>query len=154
MIAGELNNEEIKEYIKLCAEKRTFHLNNAVSAMKWHQLLTFVNVLLTSATALSMTVLTVLKADDVSVAVVGGCFAFAIAIASRIQENYGFRILNYQHSELSNDFQELENSFYILSLKLHSQADFELLTVRYLGINARTNIMTVRHCVDLCCCYT
>lgn len=154
MIAGEIENDEIGVYIKLCSEKKVFHQKNAVSAMKWHQLLALLNVLLTAGTALSMTVLTVLKADDISVAVIGGVFAFSIAIAARIQENYGFRILNYQHSELSNNFQELENSFYILSRKMHSQADFELLTVKYLSVNSRTNVMCVRHCVDIFCCYS
>ena len=151
MLSESSDNEEIQHYVKLCQDKKNFHHNNAVSATKWNNFFQFIGVLLTSATALSMTVLTVLKSSDVEIAVIGGVFAFASAVTSRIQENYGFRILNYQHSELSNNFQELENSFLVLSKRTHNRDDFEKLTIKYLSINARTNIMNVRHCYDIFC---
>jgi len=153
MIAGELDNDEIATYIKLCDSKRDFHLQNSISASKWFGFFNFLNVLLTSGCALSMTILTVLKSSDIEITVIGAVFAFSSAITSQIQKNYGFEILNYRHGELSNQFQELSNAFQILSRKVHSTDDFEKLTLRYLSVNSRTNIVSVRKCVDFFICW-
>lgn len=145
--------EDINEYIKLCSEKKVFHLKNAQSSSKWNSLFNLVNVLLTSATALSMTILTVLESSELNIAIIGGVFAFSIALTNQIQKNYNFQILNYQHSDVSNEFNDLENSFILLSRKVHNQDEFEKLTLRYLTTNNKTNIMSVRHCYDIFCCY-
>lgn len=152
-MAGELNNAELDEYIKLCSEKREFHQRNASSAMKLHQLFTILGAVLSGGTALSMTILTVLKSSDVSIAVIGGVFALVIGVTAKIQESYGFKLLNYQHAELSNDFQELENQLRILGHRVYSATEFEVLTVKYLAISSRTNVMGTRPCVGGFSCF-
>lgn len=147
-----INEVNVDAYVKLCEDKKLFHLSNAVSANKWFNLFNFIGVFLSASCGLSMTILTVLETDNINVAVVGGTFAFLIAVSSQIQKNYGFQILNYMHADLANDFTELESSFIILNSKSHNYDDYEKLVLRYLGVNAKTNIASVRKCNDFFCC--
>jgi hypothetical protein len=145
------DEEDINNYIKICSEKKIFHLKNSQSAAKWNSMFNLVNVILTATTALSMTILTVLDSSDINISIIGGTFAFLIAISNQIQKNYNFSILNYQHSDLSQDFFDLENQFIVTSKKIHNYDDYEKLILRYLNINSRTNILTVRPCYDIFC---
>lgn len=146
-----INDSNADTYIKLCNEKKIYHLSNAISANKMHNIFNFINVLFSSGCALSMTILTVIGTSNVNIAIIGGVFAFAIAISSQVQKNYGFQILNYQHAEISNDYTQLESDFIILNGKSHSYTDYELLVLKYLSINNKTNISAVRKCDDFCC---
>ena len=143
---------EIGKYIKLCFDKKIYHIQNAISANKMNNMFNFINVVLSAGTALSMTVLSVVEASDLNVSIIGGVFAFSIAVMNQVQKNYGFQILNYQHAEIANDYTELESEFTILSGKQHTYDDYEKLVLRYLSINNKTNITAVRHCGDFFCC--
>jgi len=145
---------DIESYKNLCAERADFHLKNAFSSKRWDNFLAITGIILSSSASLVIPLLAVFEMDPISIAISSNIFTFLLAVTQSLKNNFNFMLLNAQHSNLSEDFKELEAEFYMLTRRqrdLHDLENLELLITRYQGINQRTNIQTVRECRVFCC---
>jgi hypothetical protein len=150
---------KIKQYIDLCENKSIFHRNQAKNSLNWFNILGIINVILTASQALSMTVMSVIKIKDTDIAIVGGVFACVLAVTSRIQSSFSFNSLSVQHNQISDDFGELVELFMFviddIETDNYNEKVYQNLVHRYISIQEKTHIQTVRECHLLsldCCC--
>lgn len=142
---------EIDKYLEECKSKSLFHKKQSKNSLNWYNLLGITSVILTSGSALSMTILSVYKTDELSVAVTSAIFSFLLVVNGRISQAYNFNTLAILHSQLSDDFQELVVNFNKLQVDYDHKL-YEITTNRMISVNEKTHIQTVRECRYLTCC--
>ncbi len=140
---------KINEYIEICRVNTMFHRKQATEALKWWNFLGIFGVVLTSAQALSMTIETVLESSNLTIAVTGGAFAFAIAVVSRVQIAYSFNSLSIQHHCMADDYDELRQKLlFMLDGVDRNKFDerlYEIHISRFVSINEKNHLQTVTH---------
>ncbi len=145
----------LNQHVEYCKEKVLFHRHQADSALAWHNFLGVGNVILTGAQALTMTVQTTLQCDNATVTITGGSFAFLLAILNRVSISYNFNVLSVLHNILADDFNELVILFTKMlgSSETFDKDEYEKLINKFIAINEKTHLQTVRDCIffNFCC---
>lgn len=141
----------IDSYISKCDEKVKFHAKNSRNARVWNNILSLINLFLSSACALSMTIITVVEADSIATTVVGAVYAFLITLSTKIQSDFRFEVLQYAHSQVQDDYSELKCGFEKLKYS-HEHIELEKFIIKYEHILKTGHLQTIKSCYFWCLC--
>lgn len=135
------------DYIDQCNIFSKQHRTQAKATKAYWDFFSVINVILVSSQALSMTILTVAKANEIDLAIVGGIFAFLIAIQSKIQSSFEFNVVSCHHHQIADDFHELSLMFFLLLSDIDKgsfhDCDYEKLVLKYISVVEKSHIPNV-----------
>jgi hypothetical protein len=154
--------ENIDSHIIKCQEKIDFHHKNAISSQRWNDALSIINVILTSATGLTMTILTVVESPAIQVTIVGAVYVFLITINDQLKKSYGFLTLSFRHHTANDEYSSLQyelnglrNSLMRTDLESgissNQEYEYEKCILKFVSINSKSHIPTVKDCKIFCC---
>lgn len=142
---------DISNYILKCTDKIEKHKNNAINASVWNNFLSTASIVLSAGTALSLSILTVLESDVITITVVSSIYAFLITIANKVKDSYSFLALSYQHYHLLDQFAEIQIEMQ-KAYDLNDVDQFPILIYRFILIEQKSHIQNVKCSNCMRCC--
>lgn len=153
MISSSIDRD-IETYKNLCGERSEFHLKNAFSSKRWDNFLVITNIVISSSASLIVPLMVVYQLDPISLAIASNIFTFLLTVVTSLKNTFNFILLNHQHSNVAEDFKNLEADFFVLMRRPrcdHDLETLELLITKFQNINSKTNLQQVRECRFFCC---
>lgn len=153
-----MTRDEVEELIKSCDLKAQKHMKNSLNARKWRNFLEFGTSLVAASASLTMPLLAITGSDALAVAICGNLFVFVNVIIGALKQTFGFITLDYMHGNLSNEFSAMEAELRAFQRRrdveagINDELELEKLIARFHGIQARSNIQSIRDC-PTCCCF-
>lgn len=145
---------DIDDYISKCSEKINFHKNQTIQCRSWNNAINLLTVSLASIQAFLMTVLPLLGASVLDLALTSGLFSMTIIISSKIRDNYQFLALSFQHENIENELINLHYDLVALKNDIEelSTTKYNKAISVYSNILIRSHIQVVSDCRSIFCC--
>ena len=138
-------NNRTNNALKKCIDKKIYHSFNSQNAKGWDDLLSIIQVLLTSSLALTITILSVTESNKITTTVVPACLVFMSAITSKIKDSYKFLSLHYRHQSASDDYHSLELEFN------RDYFNYESVATKIALTEQKNHLQEISNCKILCC---
>lgn len=137
-------------YIAECSELSCYHKTQAINATNWDQFTGILLAISIASQVLSLTIMTTLGVQSITIGITGGVFGFITGILSKVKSSYSFDVLAFQHNQVSDDFNELASHFSLLHNDIErdslSEGSYEHHIIKLSSIKEKAHLKSVRNC--------
>ena len=142
----------ILEYVEKCKLKVDYHNKNGGNSRRWNSILSITNMILGAATALSMTIMSVIHSSEVEITIVGAIYAFLITTTSKVKDSYEFNDLGFKHEQASDRYYKIKQEFNSLLLMHSDHVKFGVVVSKFLELQQETHLQQVQSCRECFFC--
>lgn len=137
----------VDTYIEKCTRKINYHERNAKSSKLWEDTFRVCKVIVSSASALTMTCLAVYNVENYVIAITGGSFIFVTGIIDKLQEMYNFGNISFKHNLACDEYKTICYRLELNKALENNNTDINSMVESYLAIEDKwIGIQPVRNC--------